>query len=198
MSDLYCALCLCCDAAYRACRTNFRAFRTFGTAVAFLERHFGLHECHETCAGLEYSVRTGRDAELTSRTVVAHVSQALGSRWDDTVLSRRTFFGLDVSQTAIYFHVLSIDERCSGEECRCRQELTTVGVGSVVVVAVAFRSRSTVTYGSALTLGYAISAYYTARHIDGVLFGVDTCRLAIHCAKSATVAFACINHRTKP
>ena len=50
------------------------AARTFGTAIAALKRHHGLHEVYQISGRTQYVVRAGRHAELAGRAFLLHVA----------------------------------------------------------------------------------------------------------------------------
>ena len=53
---------------------DLAATRAFGTAIAALKRHHGLHEMHQVGGRTQHVVRAIRDTELTGCAMLLHVA----------------------------------------------------------------------------------------------------------------------------
>ena len=74
MTDMDGGLFLACDGFDGTSRTHLAASCAFGTAVAALKRHHGLHEVHQVSGGTQHVVGATGDTELTGRAMPLHVA----------------------------------------------------------------------------------------------------------------------------
>lgn len=70
---------------------NLRAFHTFGSAIASLVRHLGLHESGKVCRWAKYLIGAGRDAKLTTGTAFVEIADALTTGRNNRSLTFRYF-----------------------------------------------------------------------------------------------------------
>lgn len=119
MAYLYGRLFGLCYLQYGSCRTNFRTFGTFGTAISSFIGGFRLHQCLPVCRRTQHVIGTGRDAKLAGCAMLRHMPEALCAWRNDGSVSQGYFLLFYGGQSAVYLLFLSLDGGCGNCCGRC-------------------------------------------------------------------------------
>lgn len=158
---------------------------TFGTTVAALKRHDGLHEVHQVGGRTQNIVRATRYAKLTSRAMLLHVTCRDGTWRCDGRFAFRGNLVLNDRQTAIDFHLrLRHGCRCSCY-CCCGKESTAFRINGFGFGLSFF---SGIMQCIELALVKAITTDYATRIIHSTVLEINGLRLTVLFAHAAAFA----------
>lgn len=175
---------------------------TFGTAVAPLVGHLGLHEAVEPCRRAQHFVWADRHAQLTPRAVLVEVAAALcpGRHYGHIPVWSHLVF--DDSQSSVYFLFLRLERSSGGEQGSGGQEVSPRHVGLVtllptVITCAGSGGRVAVCEadGRLVALVDAVHARHTPAVVYAVCLDVDTCRLAVAFTEMAVHTLAGVDDR---
>ena len=98
-----------------SCRAYFRTTRAFGTAVAALVRHFGLHQRSEFVGWSQHLVGTFGNTQLARSAAVVKIVVATGTGRTRRQLTVRDFLLLNDSQATVHFLGMCFQYGASGK-----------------------------------------------------------------------------------
>ena len=191
-------------------RTHLGAFRTFGTAMATLVGHFGLHEREESGRGAQHTVRTHRHAKLTARAMLRKVTQASRTRRHERHAAVGRFPVENHGQSAVHLFLLRPGRR-GEQQTRTGKESpagNSPGLPLRSACDRAVRLRNAIRrmlFRQPRAIGdRPVAAGFDAVHtshatavVDAMGLAVDAGRLAPAGAQPAAVALLLVDHRAE-
>ena len=99
-------------------RTDLRTAVAFGSAIAQLVTHDGLHQVHQVAGGTQHLIGTLRDTQLTARTVMSHVLSRQRAGRRQRCLALGGYLVLNLGQSAVHHLFFLLGQCGSGEHSR--------------------------------------------------------------------------------
>ena len=177
-------------------RADLRAAVALGTAVAQLITHGGHHQMQQVGRRAQHLIRALRHAELKTRAVLCEVLCRERARRREGSLSRGRHLVFNLGETSVNL-LLLLRECRRGKGSRGNQEGTLAVVGFLLLL-LAVRPCMVVFQCMMVAHADAVAAHHTARSIDGVVFEVDACGLAVLGTKRAVMAFLFVDVDFQP
>ena len=174
--------------------TDFAATCTFGSAVATLKRHYGLHEVLQVGRRPQHIVRAARHAKLAGCAMPLQMSDADGSGRRDDGVALGGFLVLDDCQTAIHFHLGLGQGRCGASHSCTNEESAALRVDGLrrcngFLGGVMQRIK--------LALVKAIAANHAARVVYRTVLEINGLCLAVFFAHATTLALVLVETHTQ-